>query len=147
VLEGVSLSLRSCRDVIREGGLDVVHPTFSGGGLGSPLWRTILASTLGSRGSIVEPQGPAIGAALLAAATVGVAPCAAGEPVARVRRQQITPREDWIRPYDELYRIYQDAVASLSPPSHALTAFARRHTLRRVPNRARGPEPAPPSPR
>jgi xylulokinase len=126
VLEGVGLALRSCRDVMRDAGLAVDRPIYSGGGVRSPLWRTILASVLGTDGSVVEPQGPAIGAALIASAAARVGPCAGGRPVPRLRRRAVGPRGEWLEPYDTLYGVYRQAVAGVEQPSHELTAFVRR---------------------
>src|SRR5690606_5530214 len=68
VLEGVALSLRGCRDAMVDAGMRVERPILTGGGLRSPLWRSIVVAALSGQARVVEPQGPAIGAAVLAAA-------------------------------------------------------------------------------
>ncbi|MDR3311500.1 MAG: xylulokinase [Oscillospiraceae bacterium] len=72
VLEGVVYSLRDCYDVIRGTGADFAEITACGGGSVSPLWRQMLADALAV--PVVTAQsaeGPALGAAILAAVGAG----------------------------------------------------------------------------
>ena len=119
VMEGVALSLRDCLEFVRGAGLAVSRPALTGGGVASPLWRRILAGALGVTVERVEPQGPAIGAALLAQGAVcGTAP----RPW--VRRTEVVPPGDWVVAYDRLYRLYAEAARALAPVSHELAAIA-----------------------
>ena len=73
VLEGVSMGLRDNLDLMGKVGLgDVEEVRVSGGGTHSPLWRQILADTLGVRLVTVQTtEGAAFGAALLAGVGTG----------------------------------------------------------------------------
>jgi len=116
VMEGVALSLRSCRDLLDGIGLGKQTPFLGGGGAGSPLWRQILVSVLGAEGYLATPQGPAVGAALLAAAAVGEAPRSGGGP----SLETVSPNPDWRSTYDRLYATYRTAGDTLSEISHTL---------------------------
>jgi xylulokinase len=126
VLEGVALSLRACRDTLAEAGIAIERPVYAGGGMASPVWRTILASVLGLGGRLAEPQGPAVGAAYFAAALVGVAPAADGDFLARPRSVPVRPRATWVEIYDELYDVYREAVSGTASVSHQLARLGRR---------------------
>jgi xylulokinase len=128
VLEGVALSLRACRDTMAQAGVPLERPVFAGGGTASTVWRTILASVLGIDGQLAEPQGPAVGAAYLAAAAVGVAPSHDGELRPRPRVTRVPARVDWMPAYDELYVAYRDAVAASVEVSHRLATLGRSTT-------------------
>jgi xylulokinase len=109
VLEGVALSLRSCRDVLREIGLSVECPQLAGGGTASEIWTEILVSILGEPAAMTEPQGPALGAAMLAAQSTGATP---GRP-GYVRTETLVPRSDWAPLYDDVYSVYRLACEAM----------------------------------
>lgn len=72
VLEGVAYSLADCLDLVRAlvPGVDEIRA--SGGGARSDLWRQILADVFNTRMTTTNAtEGPAFGAALLAAVGVG----------------------------------------------------------------------------
>ncbi|MEM6330679.1 MAG: xylulokinase, partial [Planctomycetota bacterium] len=72
VLEGVSLALRDSLDIIQECGAAAREVRATGGGAKSPAWRQILADALGKRvTAMAADEGPAYGAALLAAVGCG----------------------------------------------------------------------------
>lgn len=125
VLEGVALSLRACRDTMAEAGVPIERPIFAGGGTASTVWRTILASVLGTEGRLADPQGPAVGAAIFAAAAVRIPPSADGGIQARPSIIPVRPRPTWTPVYDELYEIYRDAVTASVDISHRLTSLGR----------------------
>jgi xylulokinase len=125
VLEGVALALRACRDVMNEVGIATERPVLAGGGATSRLWRTILVSMLEQVGRLIEPQGPAVGAAMLAAAMGHATPGAALRDFRPRRTVRVEPREDWVAAYDALYEIHGLAVASVAEVSHRLVALAR----------------------
>lgn len=114
VFEGVAMSLRDCRDVMRQNGILIDEPQFTGGGCAIPLWRSILASVLGQIGHRIEPCGPAVGASVLAAAAVGHAV----QP--RQRWNAIKPNPRWVAAYQDLYHVYGDAARLLIDVSHRL---------------------------
>ena len=108
VLEGVAFSLRACRDLMADLDLTVSRPALGGGGAGSALWREILVSALGQEATLQEPQGPALGSAMLAAVATGQALLSND-----IKRQVISPRADWQRTYDAVYPLYRQAVDSV----------------------------------
>jgi xylulokinase len=72
VLEGVAFSQRDCLDLMREAGAVASVARGAGGGLSSPLWRTIVADTLGVGLQLAPGVGAARGAAVLAGLGVGL---------------------------------------------------------------------------
>jgi xylulokinase len=118
VLEGVALSLRMCRDVVEEAGAHVREPVLAGGGVASRLWRDILVAVLDQPSRTVEPQGPAIGAALIACAA------STGTDLAAVKLQQrrhtIEPRGAWTDVYRDRAEVYAMAAEALRPVSYRL---------------------------
>lgn len=75
VLEGVAFALRDSVEVAKSIGVSIPRSMLCGGGSKSPLWRTILANTLGIPLDIPETeQGPGYGGALLAMVACGVYP-------------------------------------------------------------------------
>jgi xylulokinase len=124
VLEGVALSLRSCRDVVEAAGLPVSRPYLAGGGVASRLWRDILVSALGVAGRLTDPQGPAVGAAILAAAAGASDAATVRARCPRPRVATIAPREDWARTYDALHGLHEQAARAVAEVSHRLVAGA-----------------------
>lgn len=74
VVEGVAFAFRDTLEIVRALGLKVGRATLCGGGARSPVWRTILANVLDMPMDFVETQGPATGAAILAAVGCGACP-------------------------------------------------------------------------
>jgi len=73
VMEGVSMSLKDCLELGRECGVEAHRLYLSGGGARSPLWRQIAADIWEKEINVVGAnEGPAFGAAILAAVGVGV---------------------------------------------------------------------------
>ena len=71
-LEGTSLNLAWGVDRMRALGIEVDSVRLVGGGAANPLWRRILADTLGvTVQRLAEPESAALGAALQAAWVVG----------------------------------------------------------------------------
>jgi len=72
VLEGVAFSQKECLDVFAEMGVGFDKMYMVGGGARSPLWRSILADVYGAPVTTVKnTEGPALGAAILAAVGTG----------------------------------------------------------------------------
>jgi xylulokinase len=114
VLEGVAFSLRDCREILSELGVLVEDPYFIGGGLGSQLWASILASVLHVRGSLVDRSGPAVGAAVIAASGVGT--------ILSVPKKItiVEPNPAWGAVYDRMHGLYRQAAHDLTAISHQL---------------------------
>lgn len=72
ILEGVAFALRDSLEVAKNSGLKISRTKICGGGAKSPLWRRIMANVLNiSVDSIESEEGPALGAAMLAAVGCG----------------------------------------------------------------------------
>jgi xylulokinase len=125
VLEGVAMSLRECRDAMT-GGASTVRPLLAGGGVANSLWRSILVSVLGKEATLVDPQGPAIGAAMLASRATAQAGTvrSVARPVAR--RTRVVPRPEWAEAYETSYRAFIAAGAAMEAgPAAELASGAR----------------------
>ena len=73
VMEGVTFALRDSMEIMRELGLSVTQVRSTGGGARSSLWRQIQADIYGAEVVTVNAEeGPAFGAAILAAVGTGV---------------------------------------------------------------------------
>lgn len=72
VMEGVGYSLLDCQEVLTSMGVKIATLMICGGGAKSPTWRSIIADMMGTPvHTLVTEEGPALGAALLAAVGVG----------------------------------------------------------------------------
>ena len=72
VLEGVSFALRDSLEVARSLGIQITRTKICGGGAKSPLWKTIIANVMNLKVDVPETEeGPALGAAMLAAVGCG----------------------------------------------------------------------------
>ena len=73
VMEGVSLSLYSCIEVLAEMGISVSDMAICGGGAKSPFWQKMIADTYGFKiKTMLSSEGAALGAAILAGTAAGV---------------------------------------------------------------------------
>lgn len=73
ILEGVAFSLLDCFNYLKACGLDMSSYAFAiGGGCKSPLWRSIVADTLGIKLIVTENNDSSFGGALCSAIASGV---------------------------------------------------------------------------
>ena len=73
VLEGVCFGLRDSLEILKSLNVPVEAIRVSGGGAKSPLWRQILADIFGVKVQVISSkEGPAYGAAILAAVGCGL---------------------------------------------------------------------------
>jgi xylulokinase len=114
VLEGVAFSLQDGRRVLEDVGLRLATPALGGGGMTSRLWERIVVSVLNVASRVVTPQGPAVGAAMIAAAAAG------GEqtdlstrlaPIGQVRK--VVPDPHWAEAYARIYPAYRAACTAV----------------------------------
>ncbi|WP_026961763.1 xylulokinase [Alicyclobacillus herbarius] len=123
VLEGVAFSLRDCWACLAASGMAADTWRVSGGGAKGRLWVEILASVLGRPIQIVHGiEGPAYGAAILAAlgaGVIGLEDIAAWIEVA----DTVAPNLTWQSRYDRQYRLYQEAYQALKPVFSSLRAL------------------------
>ena len=75
VMEGVTYSLRQCLDVLQEMGIAFETMLATGGGAKSPFWRQMMADLYRCEVTTIDSEeGPALGAAILAAVGAGLYP-------------------------------------------------------------------------
>ncbi len=115
VIEGVSYSLYSCLEVIREVGIDVSDMALCGGGGKSPFWQQMLADIYNIPiRTMVSDEGAALGAAILAGCCAGVYPSVEAGCEAIVKdKSRSLPRGDDHNTYMQFYRIYDSLYTAL----------------------------------
>ena len=103
VLEGVAFALRDSLEVAKDLGIGIKRTKICGGGAKSPLWKRIIANVLNLKVDVIEQEeGPALGAAILAA--VGCGEYASVEEAA----QAIVRVVDTVEPEPELVQKYEE---------------------------------------
>jgi xylulokinase len=108
VLEGICFGLRDSLEIIDALGLAVPEVMITGGGANAPFVRQLQADVYGTPVVPVDQgEGPALGAALLAAVGAGAFPDVAASAQIIRRRPAVQPRPDAHRAYDEPYRRYR----------------------------------------
>lgn len=125
VLEGVAFSLRDCWEVMAGLGVEATEWRVSGGGAQGPLWMEIFASILDRAVEVVRgAQGPAYGAAILAAQGVGMLGHGATAIGAWVKGgDRIESNAAWVARYQSLYPLYGEAYRSLKGHMHELACW------------------------
>lgn len=118
ILEGVAFEVRWALDALAAAGLAAARMWLSGGAAQSPVWPTLLADVTGTPLLVAEEAGwPARGAALLAAAGVGLAGRMGRASVLwRESLRRIEPDLSLAILYDDRYRTYREMVDRLRPP-------------------------------
>ncbi|MFN8620978.1 MAG: xylulokinase [Chloroflexota bacterium] len=119
VLEGVAFSQRQGLDLMREAGATASVARGAGGGLNSPLWRSILADALGVG---IQLAGPGMGAARGAAVLGGLGVGAIADPTVGVdwsKQPAEGPDADRARALDAAFATYQRLYPALAPVGHA----------------------------
>lgn len=72
VLEGVAFGLRDSLEIAKSLGINIQRTKICGGGAKSPLWKKIIANVMNLKVDVIESEeGPALGAAMLAAVGCG----------------------------------------------------------------------------
>lgn len=109
VMEGVAYSLRDCLDIIRDMGIPADTLIASGGGGKSPLWRQMQADILSCDiVTLKTPEGPALGAAILAGVGTGVyASVEEACDHVLVRQAPQAPVPENQRVYERYYPVYR----------------------------------------
>lgn len=117
VLEGVAFAIRDSFEVARSLGIAIAETKICGGGAKSPLWRKMIANVLGIRVQVLETEeGPALGAAMLAAVGTGRYGTVeeAAQKIVRVR-ETITPDAAITARYEKKYRQFRQIYPALKP--------------------------------
>ena len=128
VMEGVTFALRDSIEIMRELGLSVTQVRSTGGGARSSLWRQIQADVYGAEVVTVNAEeGPAFGAAILAAVGTGVYGTveeAADDLVDVVSRTEPDPEAS--ERYEACYEIFKSMYPSLKPSFDALGGMVEK---------------------
>ena len=106
VLEGVAFAIRDCVEVAKSLGIKIKSPTICGGGAKSPLWCKIMANVLNMDIVTLEKEeGPAMGAAILAAVGCGEYNNVYEAAEKIVRSSKIySPDVETVKKYDTKYK-------------------------------------------
>ena len=125
VLEGVAYSLRDNLEAIKKLGVSATSARIIGGGAKSPLWCQITASVLNLRvDKINSDEGPAFGAAILAAVGAGTFPSveeACSKLIAVT--QSYEPDPCAVTRYEKRYPIYNALYKNLAGTFAKLSEF------------------------
>lgn len=108
VLEGVCFGLRDSLEILKSLKVPVEAVRISGGGAKSPLWRQILADVFGVKVQVISSkEGPALGAAILAAVGCGLYKNVdeACKNLIKVTAS-VDPIAENIEKYNKVYNIY-----------------------------------------
>ena len=117
VLEGVAFSFRDALELARGLGVPTQRATICGGGAKSPLWRTIMANILNIQIDYIQNEGPAMGAAMLAAKGCGA--CSSLEELAAHTvhvTESTMPTPELVTRYEQRYQTYR----KIYPALHSL---------------------------
>jgi xylulokinase len=123
VLEGVAFALRDSLTILQENGLSPTDLLLTGGGARSPFIRQLQAEVFGLPVSTVNrEEGPAYGAALLAAVGAGAFRRVGDATRATLTRATpYTPDPQAHRDYAEPYRRYRASYRAARPESISVT--------------------------
>ncbi|RMG38862.1 MAG: xylulokinase [Planctomycetota bacterium] len=129
VIEGATYAMRDSLEIIRGMNVPVREIRLSGGGARSPFWRQLQADVYGSTvATINAEEGPAFGAALLAAAGTGayrnVAQACAATITVTSRRK---PDPKLRRRYNELYPVYCRLYRALKDEYRTIAELVQKH--------------------
>jgi xylulokinase len=126
VLEGVTYSLRDSVELLREAGVEVSEVRASGGGARSTAWRQMQADVFGLPVTALNAtEGPAYGAALLAAVGAGIYPDVPAACDATLReRDRLNPDPAQHAVYERYYAVYRQLYPALRESMGTLSALA-----------------------
>ncbi len=115
VLEGVVFGLRDSLEVAKRLGIRVERTKICGGGAKSALWKRMVANIMNVKVDVVESEeGPALGAAILAAVGCGEYPDVrtAAERIVRVA-ETIEPETELAEKYERQYARFRGMYPAL----------------------------------
>lgn len=115
IIEGVSYSLKDCNDILNEMGIYINEMKVCGGGASSGPWRQILSDVYGlDVKTIMQVEGPALGAAILAGVGVSIfvsveSACKKFITVDKINKPIVENTEK----YNKLHNIYKNLYYNL----------------------------------
>ena len=125
VMEGVCYSLKDCQGIFEGMGMSIEGITACGGGGSSAFWRQMLADVFGvAVGTVQSAEGPALGAAMLAAVGAGAFP-SVPEACDALIAPGDTVLPDALRTaqYAKFYKVYRSLYPALGPGYDALAGL------------------------
>lgn len=137
ILEGVTYALRDSLEIIRELGVPVREIRASGGGSRSPFWRQLQADVFGQKVvHLAAEEGPAYGAALLAAVGAGAFANVPEACKATIRIVgQTAPQRRAQQYHDAAFPVYQGLYRSLKDDFRRIAALRTTEPKRAMPRR------------
>lgn len=122
VIEGVSYSLCTCLDLLRENRIDIRDMALCGGGGKSPFWHQMLTDLYQIPVHTMQSdEGAALGAAILAGVAAGVyRTVAEGCEIAARANAPLLPDPEAHRAYMPYYTLYQSLYPTLKDSFKAL---------------------------
>ena len=128
VLEGVAFGIRDSVEVACSLGRKIRRSTICGGGAKSPLWCTIMANVLNMEIVTLEKEeGPAFGAAILAAIGCGEYKNAAEAASAIVRMKAVyTPDSAIVSGYESRYQQFKQIYPAVTEWFHNFEPFLKK---------------------
>lgn len=125
VMEGVSYSLYSCLEILREVGIDVSHMALCGGGGKSAFWQQMLTDVYGiSIKTMISDEGAALGAAILGGCAAGVFASVpeACDSIVKEKKRTV-PNDEAHVTYMKHYELYTALYPNLKNSFKQLTAL------------------------
>ncbi len=125
VMEGVAFALNDSLQIFGELGIPITQVRAGGGGAKSAVWRQIHADVTGqAHVTLAVDEGPALGAALLAAVGTGAYQSVADACAATVQTASVTEPDPMNRTkYAEYYAVYQALYPALKSQFAAISAI------------------------
>jgi xylulokinase len=115
VLEGVAFGLRDSLEVARNLGIQIDRTKICGGGAKSQLWKKMIANIMNMKVDVIESEeGPALGAAMLAAVGCGAYPDVEtiAEKMVKVV-DTVEPDPELVAKYEEKYQQFRKIYPSI----------------------------------
>jgi xylulokinase len=115
VLEGVAFALRDSFEITKSLGVDISRIRINGGGAKSPLWCKIIANVLNVKvDKINSEEGPAFGAAILAAVGCGKYPSVEDAAGKLIKVIETTEQDtEVVALYNKKYEVFRQLYPTL----------------------------------
>ena len=125
VMEGVAFSLRDCMEILRSAGIVPREMLVCGGGGKSPLWRQLLADLYRiPTATVANPEGPALGVAILAGVASGVYASVEEGCDGVIRKNDASqPDERAGKVFEPYYQLYTQLYPALRECYHELAGL------------------------
>lgn len=127
VMEGITFSLRESLEIFRSAGKKITSIVSVGGGAKNDVWLQMQADIFDAEiVKLKNEQGPAMGAAMLAAYGCGwfssLEDCA---DVFIETAQTFKPNPDAVQKYNDLFKVYEQVYSATKPLNDSLMSFRK----------------------